>query len=178
MNITIYSSPSINKNLTVDEQPKQTVNEAYQKMIEDYFKVNYNNQRACYHCGIQDTPQWRKGPNGKHTLCNACGQQYKKIIARQNVKHKYYEHYQKNHPGHNPAINNLLGHPNAKFIKNLKAAFPINHPLNKYIINLKVCTQCNEISTPQWRQGPHGVSTLCNACGIAFAEMNAAKKNK
>ncbi|CAN1173296.1 GATA transcription factor 5 [Linum perenne] len=34
-------------------------------------------QRRCSHCGIQKTPQWRTGPHGAKTLCNACGVRYK-----------------------------------------------------------------------------------------------------
>ncbi|CAN0907676.1 GATA transcription factor 3 [Linum grandiflorum] len=34
-------------------------------------------QRKCSHCGIQKTPQWRSGPHGAKTLCNACGVRYK-----------------------------------------------------------------------------------------------------
>eukprot|EP01105_Mastigella_eilhardi_P005167 TRINITY_DN16944_c0_g1_i1.p1 TRINITY_DN16944_c0_g1~~TRINITY_DN16944_c0_g1_i1.p1 ORF type:complete len:320 (+),score=116.42 TRINITY_DN16944_c0_g1_i1:86-961(+) len=30
----------------------------------------------CHKCGKTDTPQWRSGPNGPATLCNACGLQY------------------------------------------------------------------------------------------------------
>ncbi|KAM5546701.1 GATA transcription factor 5-like [Rosa sericea] len=33
--------------------------------------------RRCSHCGVQKTPQWRTGPNGAKTLCNACGVRYK-----------------------------------------------------------------------------------------------------
>ncbi|KAG6505629.1 GATA transcription factor 7-like [Zingiber officinale] len=33
--------------------------------------------RKCTHCGIQKTPQWRAGPTGPKTLCNACGVRYK-----------------------------------------------------------------------------------------------------
>nr|CAE02783.2 OSJNBa0011L07.7 [Oryza sativa Japonica Group] len=29
------------------------------------------------HCGVQKTPQWRAGPEGAKTLCNACGVRYK-----------------------------------------------------------------------------------------------------
>uniref|UniRef100_A0A0D9XPX0 GATA-type domain-containing protein n=1 Tax=Leersia perrieri TaxID=77586 RepID=A0A0D9XPX0_9ORYZ len=29
--------------------------------------------RRCSHCGSSETPQWRMGPNGPGTLCNACG---------------------------------------------------------------------------------------------------------
>lgn len=31
----------------------------------------------CTHCEIQKTPQWRAGPMGPKTLCNACGVRYK-----------------------------------------------------------------------------------------------------
>ncbi|XP_008805201.2 GATA transcription factor 4-like [Phoenix dactylifera] len=33
--------------------------------------------RKCMHCEIQKTPQWRAGPMGPKTLCNACGVRYK-----------------------------------------------------------------------------------------------------
>ncbi|XP_009802378.1 GATA transcription factor 8 [Nicotiana tabacum] len=46
--------------------------------------TNRNYQRApqtvrkCVHCEITKTPQWRAGPMGPKTLCNACGVRYKK----------------------------------------------------------------------------------------------------
>ncbi|KAE9612957.1 hypothetical protein Lal_00027747 [Lupinus albus] len=33
--------------------------------------------RRCTHCGVQKTPQWRTGPLGAKTLCNACGVRFK-----------------------------------------------------------------------------------------------------
>ncbi|CAN6240318.1 unnamed protein product [Urochloa humidicola] len=33
--------------------------------------------RRCSHCGVNKTPQWRAGPEGAKTLCNACGVRYK-----------------------------------------------------------------------------------------------------
>ncbi|XP_061355267.1 GATA transcription factor 9-like isoform X2 [Gastrolobium bilobum] len=43
--------------------------------------VNNNGQhqipRKCTHCLAQKTPQWRAGPLGPKTLCNACGVRYK-----------------------------------------------------------------------------------------------------
>lgn len=33
--------------------------------------------RRCSHCLSQKTPQWRAGPSGPKTLCNACGVRYK-----------------------------------------------------------------------------------------------------
>jgi hypothetical protein len=34
-------------------------------------------QRTCSHCQSSKTPQWREGPDGRRTLCNACGLRYK-----------------------------------------------------------------------------------------------------
>ncbi|KAL1548332.1 GATA transcription factor 1-like [Salvia divinorum] len=33
--------------------------------------------RRCLHCQSEKTPQWRAGPMGPKTLCNACGVRYK-----------------------------------------------------------------------------------------------------
>ncbi|KAF5739172.1 GATA transcription factor 12-like [Tripterygium wilfordii] len=33
--------------------------------------------RKCLHCSSEKTPQWRSGPMGPKTLCNACGVRYK-----------------------------------------------------------------------------------------------------
>ena len=35
-------------------------------------------RRGCLHCGCQKTPQWRVGPEGPKTLCNACGVRFRK----------------------------------------------------------------------------------------------------
>ncbi|KAK4255095.1 hypothetical protein QN277_008137 [Acacia crassicarpa] len=33
--------------------------------------------RKCMHCQVTKTPQWREGPMGPKTLCNACGVRYR-----------------------------------------------------------------------------------------------------
>jgi len=37
----------------------------------------------CAICGVTKTPEWRRGPAGDHTLCNACGLQYAKSVKKQ-----------------------------------------------------------------------------------------------
>jgi hypothetical protein len=37
-------------------------------------------RRGCLNCGLQKTPQWRMGPMGPKTLCNACGVRYRKEV--------------------------------------------------------------------------------------------------
>lgn len=39
--------------------------------------VSAERQRRCSHCSTTNTPQWRMGPNGPGTLCNACGIRYR-----------------------------------------------------------------------------------------------------
>lgn len=43
----------------------------------------------------------------------------------------------------------------------------------------KSCIQCGNKKTPQWRQGPNGPRSLCNACGVAFMKGGCdALKNR
>jgi len=37
-----------------------------------------NKKLLCAFCGTTSTTQWRRGPKGKHTLCNSCGLKYSK----------------------------------------------------------------------------------------------------
>ncbi|CAE6472436.1 unnamed protein product [Rhizoctonia solani] len=36
----------------------------------------------CHSCEISDTPEWRRGPDGQRTLCNACGLHYAKLVRK------------------------------------------------------------------------------------------------
>ena len=33
------------------------------------------------------------------------------------------------------------------------------------------CHSCNRAETPEWRRGPDGARTLCNACGLHYAKL-------
>ncbi|KAK5091385.1 white collar 2 type of transcription factor [Lithohypha guttulata] len=41
-------------------------------------KVRSADEYVCTDCGTLDSPEWRKGPNGPKTLCNACGLRWAK----------------------------------------------------------------------------------------------------
>jgi len=41
------------------------------------------NMLFCHFCGRKETPEWRKGPSGPATLCNACGLQWAKKMRAQ-----------------------------------------------------------------------------------------------
>ncbi|KAG2424471.1 hypothetical protein HXX76_014523 [Chlamydomonas incerta] len=42
--------------------------------------------RTCVECGATQTPQWREGPAGPKTLCNACGVRYVRAQQRANKR--------------------------------------------------------------------------------------------
>lgn len=33
---------------------------------------------TCMHCGVTESPQWRRGPSEKPVLCNACGTRFRR----------------------------------------------------------------------------------------------------
>ncbi|KAL9378611.1 hypothetical protein Peur_029946 [Populus x canadensis] len=72
----VYSKPGLKVEPVWFEKPvakkvKKPADEAAAK------GCGSNSSRRCSHCGVQKTPQWRAGPNGSKTLCNACGVRYK-----------------------------------------------------------------------------------------------------
>ncbi|RKU44603.1 blue light receptor, variant 2 [Coniochaeta pulveracea] len=40
-----------------------------------------------------------------------------------------------------------------------------------------VCTDCGTLDSPEWRKGPSGPKTLCNACGLRWAKKEKKMKN-
>ncbi|OBT86968.1 hypothetical protein VE02_04608 [Pseudogymnoascus sp. 03VT05] len=38
-----------------------------------------------------------------------------------------------------------------------------------------VCTDCGTLDSPEWRKGPEGPKTLCNACGLRWAKLEKKK---
>ncbi|GAA5922251.1 hypothetical protein JCM3775_005673 [Rhodotorula graminis] len=37
---------------------------------------------VCRDCGTVESPEWRKGPDGPKSLCNACGLRYAKLVSK------------------------------------------------------------------------------------------------
>lgn len=48
----------------------------------DSHKKRIASPSNCSHCGSKSTPEWRRGPEGDKTLCNACGLFYSKLIKK------------------------------------------------------------------------------------------------
>ncbi|GMM38318.1 Gat2 protein [Saccharomycopsis crataegensis] len=42
-------------------------------------ELSVKHELVCMQCGRKDTPEWRRGPDGARTLCNACGLFHSKL---------------------------------------------------------------------------------------------------
>ncbi|GAB4842289.1 hypothetical protein Ancab_012259 [Ancistrocladus abbreviatus] len=65
------AASSSESNVAPSPQPKKC-----SKKRETAENIN-GEVRRCLHCAAEKTPQWRTGPMGPKTLCNACGVRYK-----------------------------------------------------------------------------------------------------
>ncbi|CAN7053935.1 unnamed protein product [Brassica oleracea var. botrytis] len=50
---------------------------AFEQHAKKGRKISSQVRRKCNHCETTETPQWREGPNGPKTLCNACGVRFR-----------------------------------------------------------------------------------------------------
>ncbi|OAA62085.1 Cutinase palindrome-binding protein [Cordyceps fumosorosea ARSEF 2679] len=50
-------------------------------------KLKVSEEYVCTDCGTLDSPEWRKGPSGPKTLCNACGLRWAKKEKKRSRMH-------------------------------------------------------------------------------------------
>ncbi|KMT08266.1 hypothetical protein BVRB_6g141930 [Beta vulgaris subsp. vulgaris] len=224
--------------------------------------INFDSNPAakkCMHCGTTETPQWRTGPMGRKTVCNACGVQYKhgrlypdyrplksptfdpslhsnlpkkvQMMRMGNVSERVP------HPTPKPKKvqwiktgNNIpIGQNLTSELKKLETRMGKNSEMGQNLTSepenfdgmcfgnknerdqnrahrakkfeerrekasdliqldcrenqnfdsevilkpktmevVKKCLHCESTKTPQWREGPMGRYTLCNACGVQY----------
>uniref|UniRef100_A0A804NYL9 GATA-type domain-containing protein n=1 Tax=Zea mays TaxID=4577 RepID=A0A804NYL9_MAIZE len=172
-------------------------------------------QRTCSHCQSSKTPQWREGPDGRRTLCNACGLRYKshRLVPEYRTAESMTprdlhpnaglssgpssrpsssstttpSQSQIDFPFHAlPAVapppampdggnggNNrssalpvALAPPSGSTGGAVRRRRPVPRPRNRQV--QRTCSHCQSSETPQWREGPDGRRTLCNACGLRY----------
>lgn len=87
---------------------------------------------------------------------------------RLNCKRKR-DTFDEDHGNFSFTVNPIEGSPHKSLTPFLRQKF-----LNKdlCIKNTNQCTQCGSMLTPEWRSGPLGSGTLCNACGLFFTKLS------
>ena len=45
----------------------------YRSVVDNWIVQRATPPGKCHSCNIRETPEWRRGPDGARTLCNACG---------------------------------------------------------------------------------------------------------
>jgi len=68
--------------------------------------------RMCKTCGAKSTPEWRRGPCGPHTLCNACGLQFMKHQKKQQKKPENFQIAATSRPSDGPSPREIIYHGN------------------------------------------------------------------
>ncbi|XP_062201732.1 uncharacterized protein LOC133904283 isoform X2 [Phragmites australis] len=160
--------------------------------------------RRCLHCGSAETPQWRSGPMGRGTLCNACGVRLRAAGALRESEHRPPPATVRTvaeplslesalsdpppdipiwEPHEPPRDVYLVRKPSKRRRPPRKEAAPepaIYLVKKKKLLKKpwawrprntgKSCLHCGSSSTPQWREGPLGRGTLCNACGVRYRQ--------
>ncbi|CAO3678220.1 unnamed protein product [Umbelopsis ramanniana] len=72
--VTIPTGASGMSSLDNETKSKQRKKKK-QRIVEDEY--------VCHECGCVESPEWRRGPNGPKTLCNACGLRFSKYSKKQ-----------------------------------------------------------------------------------------------
>jgi hypothetical protein len=59
--------------IPIDKESRHTTEKKKKQKIADEY--------VCTDCGTLESPEWRKGPKGPKTLCNACGLRWAKFVT-------------------------------------------------------------------------------------------------
>ncbi|KAI8069924.1 hypothetical protein BC940DRAFT_296490 [Gongronella butleri] len=129
----------------------------------------------CFNCKVTKTPLWRRTPDRKQTLCNACGLYYKQYNCHRplQVRNRVasvaprpsaiahpqpYEKPEKAQSATSSSANGAHDSDGAN-ASAANGAVPANSD------DHVECVNCHQTNTPLWRKNERGES-VCNACGL------------
>ena len=79
-NYPVYHLPVGSVGMQLSEAVFHSSNKPYALM--PIVIVTDKTAHTCQRCGATETPEWRRGPNGLRTLCNACGLFHAKLVKK------------------------------------------------------------------------------------------------
>lgn len=79
----IFDGPSSFSGSKRKRRSKSVFNPRKDVLLERDFDMDESSGKFCKVCGIRETSQWRRGPDGETSLCNACGLHFLKIVQRE-----------------------------------------------------------------------------------------------
>lgn len=129
-------------------------------------------EQVCRKCGTYTTPEWRRGPDGNRTLCNACGLNYSRLkqSAAKSGGIKNTESAQPKPKRQAPECRKKVRAGNITFHDMTPAA--AKQPPNSVSARIaRICEHCGVTSSTQWMKGPTGEDALCNDCGLEFRKI-------
>ena len=78
----VMMEPAQNDTDDEDDQPRSSLGRenavARPTAPDNKKKIKVTDEYVCTDCGTRESPEWRKGPSGPKTLCNACGLRWAK----------------------------------------------------------------------------------------------------
>lgn len=161
--------PKKDKDQELVQQQEQEHEEEKKRNASAEMLFQQEQMLVCSYCLSNQTPQWWDGPSG--VLCNACGLRLQagnefssmercgQEISKEQEQGKRQEKRRIKRPAY---IDEEL--PQKKRTKKttyVNEELPPEEPVQR-------CTHCMSHKTPQWRTGPLGPKTLCNACGVRY----------
>ncbi|KAL6847169.1 hypothetical protein ACP4OV_023022 [Aristida adscensionis] len=148
--------PKKDKDQLPGQQEQEQEEEKWEKDSGMQFQQEYLFMR-CSNCLSDETPRWRHSPSGFTMLCNACHLRLKPENGFTTVSKKQCGQGTKKEQ----ELGERQGKKKIKKTPIVRKELPAEQPL-------KMCTHCMSSKTPQWRAGPLGPKTLCNACGVRY----------
>ncbi|GAB0498629.1 hypothetical protein MMPV_009975 [Pyropia vietnamensis] len=119
----------------------------------------------CQRCAVTSTPCKRNGPNGKKTLCNACGLKWKDQLKRDQREAALAA---------KSAMETDVAVAAAavqKQVDDSLAAAASQPSVRQAVTGVWECEHCGSGDMFCHRPGPSGKGTLCNACGLKWRDQ-------
>ncbi|KAG0219601.1 hypothetical protein BGX33_002148 [Mortierella sp. NVP41] len=194
---TISAPPSPSSTTSTHIERSPSPESSCQDSSQSSKALKSSRKLVCFNCNVTQTPLWRRTPDRKHSLCNACGLYYKQYGAHRplNVRHKLPTvladvrmstlPYTRPHSGmiesssssssesDSDSGSNTVSLPALTKMYSEALLRPAEQKISPPLMTAKQgieCANCSQTQTPLWRKNDAG-EPICNACGL-YAKLH------